>query len=100
MLDLRTSLYSHLQHLSLDFYAERRVGDLVSRLSSDVTQMRTMLTSNLTSLLSQVVTLIGSIVIVFTMNARFIFFILALLPVLIGVAFTFGRRIRQYRIAG
>ncbi len=95
VLDLRTSVYSHLQHLSLDFYAERRVGDLISRLSSDVTQMRTMLTSNLTSLLSQVVTLIGSIAIVFTMNARFTLFILALLPVLIGVAFTFGRRIRR-----
>ncbi len=95
VLDLRTSLYGHLQRLSLDFYAERRVGDLVSRLSSDVTQMRTMLTSNLTSLLSQVVTLIGSIAIVFTMNARFTLFILALLPVLIGVAFVFGRRITQ-----
>lgn len=95
VLDLRTSLYSHLQQLSLDFYAKRRVGDLVSRLSSDVTQMRTMLTSNLTSLLSQVVTLVGSIVIVFTLNARFTFFILALLPVLIGIAVVFGRRITR-----
>lgn len=95
VLDLRTALYSHLQRLSLDFYATRRVGDLVSRLSSDVTQMRTMLTSNLTSLLSQVVTLVGSIVIVFMMNARFTLFILALLPVLIGIAFLFGRRITR-----
>lgn len=95
VLDLRTSLYAHLQSLSLDFYATRRVGDLVSRLSSDVTQMRTMLTSNITTLLSQIVTLIGSIAIVFTMNARFTLFILALLPVLIGIAFFFGRRLRD-----
>ncbi|MFN8489578.1 MAG: ABC transporter ATP-binding protein [Caldilineaceae bacterium] len=94
VLDLRTALYAHLQSLSLDFYANRRVGDLVSRLSSDVTQMRTMLTSNITTLLSQIVMLIGSIVIVFTMNARFTLFILALLPVLIGIAFFFGRRLR------
>ncbi|NTW01738.1 MAG: hypothetical protein HGA19_10640, partial [Oscillochloris sp.] len=67
--DLRTSLYSHLQQLSLDFYATRRVGEIVSRLSSDVTQMRTMLTNNLTMMLSQVVTLIGSIVIVLALNA-------------------------------
>jgi ABC-type multidrug transport system fused ATPase/permease subunit len=40
--DLRTSLYNHLQRLSLDFYAVRRVGEIVSRLSSDMTQMRTM----------------------------------------------------------
>jgi subfamily B ATP-binding cassette protein MsbA len=93
--DLRTSLYSHLQELSLDFYAVRRVGDVVSRLSSDVTQMRTMLTSNITALLSQVLTLIGSIVIVLTLNARFTLFILALLPVIILVAYTFGRRIQK-----
>jgi subfamily B ATP-binding cassette protein MsbA len=93
--DLRTSLYSHLQELSLDFYAARRVGDVVSRLSSDVTQMRTMLTTNITALLSQVLTLIGSIVIVLTLNARFTLFILALLPVIILVAYTFGRRIQR-----
>jgi subfamily B ATP-binding cassette protein MsbA len=93
--DLRTSLYGHLQKLSLDFYAAHRVGDIISRLSSDVTQMRTMLTTNLTSLLSQVLTLIGSIVIVLTLSARFTLFILALLPVIILVAFTFGRRIQK-----
>ncbi len=93
--DLRTSLYGHLQRLSLDFYAARRVGDLVSRLSSDVTQMRTMLTTNITMLLSQVLTLTGSIIIVLTLNARFTLFILALVPVLIVIAFLFGSRIRK-----
>ncbi len=93
--DLRTALFSHLQGLSLDFYAERRVGDVVSRLSSDVTQMRTMLTNNLTSLLSQVITLVGSVAIVFSMNARLTLFILALVPVLIVVAIVFGRRVQK-----
>jgi ATP-binding cassette, subfamily B, bacterial MsbA len=93
--DLRTTLYRHLHTLSLDFYSVRRVGDLVSRLSSDVTQMRTMLTSNLTMLLSQVLTLVGSVAILLTLNARFTLFILALTPVLIGIAFIFGRRIQK-----
>ena len=93
--DLRTSLYARLQQLSLDFYALRRVGDLVSRLSSDVTQMRTMLTNNLTMMLSQTLTLVGSVTILLTMNARFTIFILALVPVLLGVAFVFGNRIRK-----
>ncbi|HVO69256.1 MAG TPA: ABC transporter ATP-binding protein, partial [Aggregatilineaceae bacterium] len=93
--DLRTTLYTHLQELSLDFYAARRVGDLVSRLSSDVTQMRAMLTTNVTSFLSQVLTLVGSIAIVLTMNARFTLFILALVPVLILIAFVFGSRIQK-----
>lgn len=93
--DLRTSLYTHLQKLSLDFYSRHRVGDFMSRLSSDVTQMRTMLTTNLTSLLSQLLTLIGSIIIVFTMNARFTLFILAVTPVIILIAIVFGRWIQR-----
>jgi subfamily B ATP-binding cassette protein MsbA len=95
VLDLRTTLYTHLQELSLDFYATRRVGDLVSRLSSDVTQMRAMLTTNITSFLSQVLTLLGAIAIVLTMNARLTLFILALVPVLILIAFVFGSRIQK-----
>ena len=93
--NLRTSLYSHLQMLSLDFYAVRRVGEIVSRLSSDVTQVRTMLTSNLTTFLSQALTLIGAIVIVLTMNARLTLFILALIPALIVIAIVFGGRIQR-----
>lgn len=93
--DLRTSLYAQLQKLSLSFYSSRRVGDIVSRLSSDVTQMRTMLTGNLTGFLSQVVALIGSIIIVLTMNTRLTLFILALVPVLIVVAGVFGSRLQK-----
>jgi subfamily B ATP-binding cassette protein MsbA len=93
--DLRTSLYDHLQQLSLDFYANRRVGDIISRLSSDVTQMRTMLTNNFTTLLSSIVTLVGAIVIVLTLNARLTLFILALVPAVLLVAFLFGSRIQK-----
>jgi subfamily B ATP-binding cassette protein MsbA len=93
--DLRTSLYTQLHKLSLSFYSSRRVGDIVSRLSSDVTQMRTMLTNNLTGFLSQMLTLIGSIVIVTMMNARLTLFILALVPVLIVVAGVFGSRLQK-----
>jgi subfamily B ATP-binding cassette protein MsbA len=95
VVDLRTSLYAHLQKLSLDFYAVRRVGEIVSRLSSDVTQMRTMLTTNITTLLNQVVTLIGSVVIVLSLNANLTLFILALIPILLVVAFVFGGRIQK-----
>src|SRR5947209_4272688 len=84
--DLRTNLYHHLQNLSLDFYAGRRVGEIVSRLSSDVTQMRSMLTNNVTSLLSQVLSLVGALVIVLTINAHLTLFILALVPALLIVA--------------
>src|SRR5207244_2951868 len=93
--DLRTNLYHHLQSLSLDFYAGRRVGEIVSRLSSDVTQMRSMLTNNITSLLNSVVSLVGALVIVLTINAHLTLFILALVPALILIAAVFGSRIQK-----
>jgi subfamily B ATP-binding cassette protein MsbA len=106
VLQLRTLLFKHLQTLSLDFYNERRVGEIVSRFSSDVTQVRSVLTSNMTSLLSQGLTLIGAIIIVLNLNARLTLFILALVPALIVVAFFFGRLVQrvstkvQDRLAG
>lgn len=95
ILDLRTGLYRRLQTLSLDFYATRRTGELISRMSSDVTQVRTMLTSSVTSLLGQVVSLVGSIVIVFLLNPSLTAFILILVPILLVVAFSFGRPLQR-----
>ncbi|MEP7290022.1 MAG: ABC transporter ATP-binding protein [Chloroflexota bacterium] len=91
VLDLRTGLYRHLHELSLDFFANRRVGELVSRMSSDVTQVRSILTNNITQLLSQIISLIGSIVIVFFLNPRLTLFILALAPLIAVIAMVFGR---------
>ena len=91
-LDVRAGLYTHLHRVSLDFYADRRTGELVSRLSSDATQLRTVLTSNLTGLLSQSVSLLGAIAIVFALNTRLTLFILALVPPVTGLAVVFGRR--------
>ncbi len=91
ILDLRTELYKHLQFLSLDFYANRRVGEIVSRISSDVTQVRSVLTNNITQLLSSVVLLIGSVIIVFYLNPRLVGFVLVLALVVVGVAVVFGR---------
>src|SRR5579871_63774 len=97
--DLRTALYNHLHRLSLDFFSSRRVGEIVSRLSSDVTQMRSVLTSNLTSLLSQTVSLVGALTIVVSMNARLTLFIVALVPAVILVASVFGRRLHKASMA-
>ena len=91
LLRLRTSLYAHLQTLSLDFYENRRVGELISRISSDVTLVRGVLTNTLTSLLSNVITLVGAVVIVFLINPYLTGFVLLLVVVVVVVALVFGR---------
>ena len=95
VVDVRQQLYRHLQNLSLGFFAQRRVGELVSRISSDVTVMRTALTSNINVLLQQSVIMIGSIIVMLILNWRMTLFILALLPVIVIIGAGFGIFMRR-----
>lgn len=95
VVDLRLQLYTHLQHLSLRFFADRRIGELISRLSSDVTVLRAALTSNIATVLSQTVTFIGSLVLMLALNWRLTSFILMLAPAVAGAGVIFGARLRK-----
>jgi subfamily B ATP-binding cassette protein MsbA len=92
---LRGDLFGRLVTLSLDFHATRRVGELISRLSSDVTLVRTMLTQTVTSLLSSVIGLVGSVIILFTLSPTLLFVVLLVAPILIVVAVVFGRPLQR-----
>lgn len=95
VLQMRSELYAHLQTLSIGFYADRRVGELISRISSDVTVVRTVLTGNLSGFLQQTLTLLGAVVIMFTLNWRLTLFILALMPIIVLIGFALGGVIRR-----
>jgi len=90
VVDLRKQLYAHLQTLSLNFFVERRVGELVSRMSSDITVMRELLTNNLTTLMQQTLIMLGAVVIMFLLNWRLTLFILVLVPLIVAFGFAFG----------
>jgi subfamily B ATP-binding cassette protein MsbA len=92
---MRSQVFERLVSLELDFYVQRRVGELISRLSSDVTQVRTMLTQTLTSLLSSTLSLVGSIFILFLLSPSLLIIILALAPALVIVAVVFARPLRR-----
>jgi ATP-binding cassette, subfamily B, bacterial MsbA len=93
--DLRTTLFRHLQRLPLSFFDSRRSGELMSRVTNDVTVLQTSLTNNILPIVSQVVTLIGSIVIATLINWRIMLVILIVGP-LAGLATSYiGRRIRR-----
>ena len=92
---MRGQLFERLVTLSLDFHAARRLGELVSRLSSDVTLVRTMLTQTTTQLLSSVIGLVGSVIILFTLSPELLLVALLLAPALIAVAFVFGRPLQR-----
>lgn len=93
--DLRLQLFRHLENLSLNFYEKRRVGELVSRLSSDVTVMRQVLTNNVGTLLQQSLIAVGSVIVMLVINWRLTLFILLLTPIVIGVGTFFGVLLRR-----
>jgi ATP-binding cassette, subfamily B, bacterial MsbA len=91
--DLRTDLYRHLQTLSMAFHSTRAAGELASHLSSDVTQLRLMLTHSLDSMVREVLLLVGAIAVLVSMNAFYSLFILALVAVTVATTYALGRRI-------
>jgi ATP-binding cassette, subfamily B, bacterial MsbA len=95
VVDIRTQTYEHLQALSIRFYNDRRVGELISRLSSDVTVIRTALTNNIATVISQGITFIGSLALMLYLNWRLTLFILLLAPIVIASAAYFGARLRK-----
>jgi len=95
VMDVRQNLYAHLQSLSMGFYTQIRTGELISRISNDVTVMRTVLTNNINTLLQQTLVMIGAIIVMFSLNWRLSTFIIGLIPLIIVIGFSFGYYLRK-----
>ena len=93
--DVRTRLYNHLVYLPVSFFASRRVGELTSRLASDVSVIQTVTTGSITELLRQTLVLTGSITIIAITNPRLTLAMLAIVPVVVLSAHFYGRWVRR-----
>jgi subfamily B ATP-binding cassette protein MsbA len=93
--DVRTQLYNHLTALPVSFFANRRVGELTSRLASDVSVVQTVTTGSITELLRSGLLLIGGVTIIFVTNVRLSLLMLAIVPVVIVSAHLYGRYVRK-----
>ena len=92
---LRSELFAHLVRLSPGFFAEQRTGELTSRLSTDLTLLQSVMTYQSTELMRQLVYLIGGIVMLTITHPRLTVTTLAVVPVVVGAAFIFGRAMRK-----
>jgi len=95
MADIRNSLYQKIISLPILFFEQNRVGDLVSRLSSDVTQLQSTLSNTLAEFFRQIATLIIGLFFILFISPRLTFVMLAVFPALIIIAILFGRFIRK-----
>jgi ATP-binding cassette, subfamily B, bacterial MsbA len=93
--DVRTQLYNHLTGLPVSFFANRRVGELTSRLASDVSVVQTVTTGSITELLRSGILLIGGVTIIFITNVKLSLLMLAIVPVVIVSAHLYGRYVRK-----
>lgn len=93
--NLRKDTYCKLITLPMDFFANRRVGELNSRLSADLAQIQDTLTSTLAEILRQVISLgVGVCLLVFV-SPKLALMNLCILPVIVVAAMIFGRFIRN-----
>jgi ATP-binding cassette subfamily B protein len=82
--DLRLAIFSHLQRLPMSFYERRPTGVLISRMTNDVEALDTLVTDSVVTLFQGGLTLIGTLVILVTLDLRLALLTFIMLP-LIGV---------------
>ena len=92
---LRKELFEHMETLSLSFFDSHPAGDLMSRLTNDVDAIGTAISSNVTQLISSVVTLVGILVIMFTLNVRLTLASLIVFPIMVILTALIGGRTRE-----
>jgi ATP-binding cassette subfamily B protein len=95
MQDLRNSLYSHLQNMSLKFFTSTRTGEIQSRLTNDVAGIQSVLTDTASSLLSNVTTVITTVVAMALLSWPLTVLSLAILPVFLVLSRKVGRIRRE-----
>ncbi len=93
--DLRKLLYSRIQRLSLAFHDQRRTGDLISRITSDIDAIQNFIVSGLLTALIDVITLVGMVIVMFYINWSFTLIALSIAPPLFAVVYTYTRKIKK-----
>lgn len=94
MRDLRDRLYSHLQTLSLGFFTSQRTGEIQSRVSNDVAGIRVVVTGTVSSILSNVVILISTLIAMAVLSWELTVVAVAITPLFVVFTYKVGKRRR------
>jgi len=97
--DMRTGLFGRILTLDPSFYATMRTGEVLSRLTTDIALVETLLTTSISFALRNFLTLIGGTVLLFVVSPKLTGLVLLIAPVLLGPVFLFGRTVRKLTVA-
>jgi ATP-binding cassette subfamily B protein len=92
--DLRCAVYAHLQRMSLRFYTNTQVGEMMSRLNNDVVGAQRAVTGTLVTLISNIFSLIATLGIMLSLEWRLTLLGVAILPLFVMPARRIGRTLR------
>lgn len=95
MLAMRNDAFEAIVSMPMKFFDTRRVGDLNSRVSADITAIQDVFTTTLAELLRQIIIIVGGILALLYFSVTLTLLMLATLPVMIIAAILFGRFIRK-----
>ncbi len=95
LMDLRQELFEHIIQQDMHFFTKTPVGQLVSRLSNDIEALTEMLSTSIVIVASNLITLVGIIFVMFSLNWRLALIGLAALPVMTILTIYFRTRIRR-----
>ena len=95
MRDVRKNLYAKIITMPIFHFEKRRVGELMSRITSDITQLQDVLSITLAEFFRQIFTLVGGIALITYLSWKLTLFMLATFPLLVVAAIVFGKFIRK-----
>jgi ABC-type multidrug transport system fused ATPase/permease subunit len=93
--DLRRDVYKRMITMPMNFFAQRRVGELSSRISNDVSQIQDAVTTYLAEILRGVLILVIGIGLIIYLSAKLTLVMLSVIPVIVIIGVIYGKRIRR-----
>lgn len=93
--DMRKEIYRHMLMMPMDFFAQRRVGELSSRITADVSQIQDTVTTVFAELLRGILTFIIGIAMILFISLKMTIMMLGVVPVIVAIALIFSKFIRK-----
>jgi ATP-binding cassette, subfamily B, bacterial len=97
--DLRTQLYSHMNHMPLSFFTSTKTGEIMNRVSNDVDNVDDVISGTLVTIATNILTLLTTLVTIFALDWRLALLAVALLPLMIYPLWPVGRKMYEIRKA-
>lgn len=94
--DMRKDIYRKLIMMPMDFFGQRRVGELSSRISADVTQIQDAVSVMLAEMLRGILTLLIGLTLIIILSWKLTLVMLSVIPVIIVIAIVFSKKIKRY----